>query len=215
MSDGARIAIVDYGTGNRRSVEKALERIGARPWITGDEQELARADGLVLPGVGAFAAGAEALRARGLDAVLRERVAAGVPLLGLCLGMQLLFERSDERGGAEGLGLLAGEVRELDARGERLPHIGWNAVRWERPSPLCSGLPEETFLYHVHSFAAVPADDGDVLGTVEYGGRFVAAVARAPIFGVQAHPEKSSVHGLALLANFARVCAGAPAAAAA
>lgn len=215
MSAGPRIAVLDYGTGNRRSVEKALERVGARPWITGAEDEIAGADGLVLPGVGAYAAGAEALLARGLDAVLRERVAAGVPLLGLCLGMQLLFERSSERGGSTGLGLLAGEVRELDARGERLPHIGWNAVRWEKPSPLCAGLPEETFLYHVHSFAAVPAEEADVLGTAEYGGRFVAAVARPPVYGIQSHPEKSSAHGLALLANFARVCAGAPTAAAA
>jgi len=215
VSAGPRIAILDYGMGNRRSVEKALEHIGARPRITCERAEIAAADGLVLPGVGAFRAGIERVRERGLDAVVRERTAAGIPLLGLCLGMQLLFERSAELGGAEGLGLLAGEVVELDAEGERLPHIGWNAVRWERPSPLHAGLPNPTFLYHVHSFAAVPADESDVLGTAEYGGRFVAAVARPPVYGIQSHPEKSSAHGLALLANFARVCAGRPAAAAA
>lgn len=215
MSGGPRIAVVDYGTGNRRSVEKALEHVGARPEITADAEAIATADGVVLPGVGAFPAGAERLRARGLDAALRGSVGAGVPLLGLCLGMQLLFERSTELGGAEGLGLLRGEVAQLDARGERLPHIGWNAVRWERRGGLSAGLPAETFLYHVHSFAVSPADAGDVLGTAEYGTRFAAAVARPPVFGVQAHPEKSSAHGLALLANFARLCAGTPAAAAA
>lgn len=214
MSAAPRIAVIDYGVGNRRSVEKALERVGARPEITADADAIAAADGLVLPGVGAFPAGAERLRERGLDAVLRERAAAGVPLLGLCLGMQLLFQRSRELGGADGLGLLEGEVVALQPHGERLPHIGWNAVRWERPSPLLTGLPAETYLYHVHSFAAVPADEADVLGTADYGGRFVAAVARPPIYGVQSHPEKSSAHGLALLANFARVCAGVPAAAA-
>lgn len=212
MSAAPRIAVIDYGVGNRRSVEKALERVGARPEITADADAIAAADGLVLPGVGAFPAGAEWLQARGLDAVVRDRVAAGVPLLGLCLGMQLLFERSRELGGADGLGLLEGEVVALRPRRQRLPHIGWNAVRWERPSPLLAGLPAETYLYHVHSFAAVPADEADVLGTADYGGRFVAAVARPPVYGVQSHPEKSSAHGLALLANFARVCAGVSAA---
>ncbi len=211
MSPGPRIAILDYGMGNRRSVEKALQRVGARPEITADRGAIAAADGLVLPGVGAFRAGMARIRERDLDAILRERVAAGVPLLGLCLGMQLLFDRSTELGGAEGLGLLRGEVSPLDARGRRLPHIGWNAVRWMRPSPLTAGLPQETFLYHVHSFAPVPADAADVLGTAEYGTRFAAAVARPPVYGVQSHPEKSSTHGLALLANFAAVCAGVPA----
>jgi len=202
-----RIGLVDYGMGNRRSVEKALERAGANVEVTSDPRALGAADGLVVPGVGAFPRAMDSLRRLGLDEVLLERVGAGTPVLGICLGLQLAFERSSELGGAEGLGIVPGEVRPLDTAGGRLPHIGWNLVRWEQASPLIQGLPEECAFYHVHSFAPVPDDPHDVLGTSEYGSPFVTAVARGSFAGVQFHPEKSSRHGLQLLANFVAVCA--------
>jgi glutamine amidotransferase len=202
-----RIAIVDYGMGNRRSVEKALVRVGARPEITADHDAIRAADGLVVPGVGAFPRAMANLGDLGLDELLSERVAAGVPLLGVCLGLQLLFEESDELGGAQGLGFLPGRVEQLDAGGRKLPHIGWNLVTFRRPSALIEGLPPATPFYHVHSFAPVPARVEDVVGTSEYAAPFVSVVDRPPIYGVQFHPEKSSGAGLRLLENFARVCA--------
>lgn len=204
---GVRIGIVDYGMGNRRSVEKALAHVGARASISADPHDLAACDGLVLPGVGAFPAAMAALGRLGLDEVVREQVAAGMPLLGICLGMQVLFDSTTELGGAAGLGLLPGEVRALPAGGLRIPHIGWNRVTWRRPSALTAGLPAACAFYHVHSFVAAPDDPADVLGEGDYGGPFVSAVAREPVFGVQFHPEKSSTHGLALLENFAAICA--------
>ena len=199
------IAIVDYGMGNRRSVEKALEHVGARPVLTADPEVLGSADGLVLPGVGAFPEAMRRLRALGLDEVLR---AAAAPLIGLCLGMQLLFEGSEEHEGERGLGILRGEVRRLDTRGLKLPHIGWNMVRWRRPSPLVEGLPAEAAFYHVHSFAPEPSDDSLVLGVGEYGAPFVSFVEQGHVFGAQCHPEKSSANGLRVLGNFVRVCSG-------
>jgi glutamine amidotransferase len=201
-----RIGVVDYGMGNRRSAEKALEHVGARVEVSGDPQRLRAMDGLVLPGVGAFPAAMTAIRAAGLDEFLQERVAAGVPLLGLCLGMQLLFERSEEHDGAEGLGLLAGTVRRLNVPGLKLPHIGWSELRWLRATPLSEGLPDPAYLYHVHSFAPWPADEEVVLATADYGEPFPAIVGRGNVFGTQSHPEKSSTHGLALLGNFTRLC---------
>jgi imidazole glycerol-phosphate synthase subunit HisH len=202
--DVPRIAVIDYGMGNRRSAQKALERIGADVSITRDQGELLAADGLVLPGVGAFPLAMRNLKALGLDRIIRARAADGVPLLGICLGMQLLFESSLELGETGGLGLLAGGVTPLDRRGLRVPHIGWNEVRFERPSPLLAGLPEAgCAFYHVHSFAARPRERADVVGTTEYGERFATIVGRGAVFGVQFHPEKSSGDGLQLLANFA------------
>lgn len=203
------IAVVDYGMGNRRSVEKALAHVGARPAITRDHEAIRAADGIVLPGVGAFPQAMRNLRELGLAELLVELAGAGAPLLGICLGMQLLFEGSVEVEPAEGLGLLHGRVRPLQARGERVPHIGWNVVRFERPARMTAGLPDEVAFYHVHSFVAEPADPADVLGTAVYGERFVTAVARGNVTGVQFHPEKSSRHGLALLAGFTAVCGGA------
>jgi glutamine amidotransferase len=195
------IAVLDYGMGNLRSVEKALEHVGAEVEITHDAERIRAATGLVLPGVGAFPKAMAAIRERRLDDLIHERRAAGVPVLGICLGMQLLFESSVELGGAEGLGLLAGEVRALDAPGLKIPQIGWNAVSWQRDSPLIDGLGDPTAFYHVHSFAPV-ASNGAVLGTADYGSRFVSAVAGDGVWGVQFHPEKSGPDGLALLGNF-------------
>jgi glutamine amidotransferase len=207
------IAVVDYGMGNRRSVEKALERIGARAVITRDHDELRASDGLLVPGVGAFPAAMVALREHGLVDLLRAEAAAGTPIFGACLGMQLLFERSVEHGGAEGLALLPGDVVRLDPGPEnpglKLPHIGWNEVRWTRASPLTDGLPDPSTFYHVHSFVPEPSSADVVLGTSDYGRSFASVVGRDSVFGAQFHPEKSSAHGLALLANFARLCASA------
>jgi glutamine amidotransferase len=198
------IAVLDYGMGNLRSVEKALEHVGAEVEITHDAERIRSASGLVLPGVGAFPKAMDAVRERGLDALIAERRDAGVPVLGICLGMQLLFERSTELGGAEGLGLLPGEVRDLDAPGLKVPQIGWNAVHWQEASPLIEGLPNPAAFYHVHSFAPV-ASNGVVLGTADYGSRFVSAVQGDGVWGVQFHPEKSGPDGLALLRNFVQI----------
>jgi glutamine amidotransferase len=188
-------------------VEKALEHVGARASITRDHDEITAADGVVVPGVGAFPTAMRNLRKLGLDELVVRRANAGVPTLGICLGMQLLFERSTEHEGAEGLGLLAGSVDALDAGGLKVPHIGWNLVTFARESALTAGLPGACAFYHVHSLVPRPADPGDVLGYAEYGERFVSAVGRDPVYGVQFHPEKSSTHGLELLANFTAICA--------
>jgi imidazole glycerol-phosphate synthase subunit HisH len=203
------IAVVDYGMGNRRSVEKALAHVGARAVITREPAALEQADALVVPGVGAFPQGMRNLVELGLDERIRAATAAGTPILGICLGMQLLFERSQEHELTEGLGLLAGEVSPLAAGGLRIPHIGWNEVRFERPSPLSDGLPSEgCAFYHVHSLAARPENPADVLATTEYGERFATIVGHGNVFGVQFHPEKSSRDGLALLSNFVELVSG-------
>ncbi len=204
------IAVVDYGMGNRRSVEKALEHVGARVLVTRDHDALRRADGIVLPGVGAFPEGMRRLAELGLDEVLPERAAAGVPLLGICLGMQLLFESSTEHRGAVGLGVLPGDVTYLDTRGRRLPHIGWNLVTMTRPARLTEGLGDGAAFYHVHSLACRPADAADVAGTVSYGETFPSIVERGTVFGAQFHPEKSSRDGLALLRNFTATGVASP-----
>ena len=190
--------------GNLRSVEKAFEHVGAAPVRTADHEEVRAADVIVLPGVGAFRKAMEEVRAQGFDGLLHERVEAGVPVLGLCLGMQLLFDSSTELGGATGLGLLPGEVRALDTGGLKVPQIGWNRVEWRGSSALTEGLPPLTPMYHVHSFAAHPERAEDVLGTANYGREFVTAVQHRNVYGVQFHPEKSGPHGLQLLGNFAR-----------
>lgn len=206
-----RVAIADYGMGNLRSVEKALERVGVSAERTADHDALRRADGLILPGVGAFPMAMERIRERGLDEVARERVEAGAPVLGICLGLQLIFSSSSELGGAEGLGLVEGPVGELRAGEQKLPHIGWSPVSWAKGSRLTEGLAEGEPFYFVHSFVPRPANEADILGTAEHGERFVCAVERANVFGVQFHPEKSSAAGLRLLRNFAAICASVPA----
>lgn len=205
---GLRIAVVDYGMGNRRSVQKALEHVGAQAAITREHAELYAADGLVVPGVGAFPQAMRNLDQLGLTELIRARAQARTPILGICLGMQLLFERSQELETTEGLGLIPGEVTALDAGGLRTPHIGWNEVTFARASPLTEALPAEGCpFYHVHSMAARPREQEDVVGSTEYGERFATIVARGSVLGVQFHPEKSSTHGLRMLAGFARVCA--------
>lgn len=204
-----RIAILDYGMGNLRSVEKALEHVGATAKITNEADEVRAADGLILPGVGAFPRAMERIRELALDELIEERRGEGVAILGICLGLQLLFEASTELGGADGLGLLAGPVGELQAEGLKVPHIGWERVRWERDSRLTDGIPSETPFYFVHSLAPRPSGD-ELLGTALYGKRFACAAERDNVFGVQFHPEKSSSAGLRLLSNFAGVCAKSP-----
>jgi imidazole glycerol-phosphate synthase subunit HisH len=194
------VAVVDYGMGNRRSVEKAFEHVGAEVRVTGDHDAIRAADAVVVPGVGAFPEAMRRLTADGLDEVIRERAGQGTPVLGICLGMQLLFEASAEHEGATGLGLLPGEVTALEA--PKLPHIGWNRVALERPSGLTDGLGDAAAFYHVHSFVCRPREDDDVVGRGEYGERFASIVERDNVAGVQFHPEKSSRDGLALLANF-------------
>lgn len=208
------IVVVDYGMGNRRSVEKALEHVGARAAITRDHAAIAGADGIVLPGVGAFPRAMGNLRELGLEPLLRDRADAGVPLLGVCLGMQLLFESSTEHEGATGLGLLPGDVTALaeGAARRKLPHIGWNLVTLHRPSRLTAGLGGAAAFYHVHSFACRPADERDTVGTSDYGEVFASIVERGNVAGVQFHPEKSSRDGLALLRNFVAACVPAGAA---
>jgi glutamine amidotransferase len=201
------IAVLDYGMGNRRSVEKALEHVGARVSVSREPAVLRSAAGLVVPGVGAFPRAMENLRELGLDELLRERVAAGTPVLGICLGMELAFDYSTEQAGAAGLGIIPGEVRALAAGQLKLPHIGWNEVRFEKTdSPLIEGLPQRCAFYHVHSFAPVPDRPEHILGRAQYGAPFVSAVEKGSFYGVQFHPEKSSAVGLRLLANFAGIC---------
>jgi glutamine amidotransferase len=206
----ARIAILDYGMGNLRSVEKALEHVGAVATITSDASTVRDADGVILPGVGAFPRAMERIAERGLDELIAERRDAGTPILGICLGLQLLFDSTTELGGAPGLGLLSGPVAGVEAGGLKVPHIGWSPVRWERESRLTDGIESETPFYFVHSFAPRPEAD-ELLGSAAYGERFACAAERDNVFGVQFHPEKSSAAGLRLLSNFASVCAAVPA----
>jgi imidazole glycerol-phosphate synthase subunit HisH len=208
----ARIAILDYGMGNLRSVEKALEHVVASASITSDPDAVRAADGLILPGVGAFPRAMERVRERGLDELVEERREAGVPILGICLGLQLLFDKTTELGGADGLGLLSGEVAELNPEGLKVPHIGWSPVRWEQESKLVEGIDSETPFYFVHSFVPSPAP-AELLGSAAYGARFACAAQRDNVYGVQFHPEKSSAAGLRLLSNFAGICAAVPASA--
>ena len=198
----ARVAIIDYGVGNLRSVEKALQAGGVDAVVTSDEGVLRDASKLVLPGVGAFRACMEGLSARGFDKLVRERVAEGTPLLGVCVGMQMLFDESEEFGTTRGLSLLRGRVRRFP-EGLRVPQVGWNQVAWRKTHALAEGIEDETFFYFVHSYFCDASDDADVLGSTEYGATYASVVARANVCGVQFHPEKSQAAGLRLLKNFA------------
>ncbi len=197
---GPRIAVLNYQMSNLRSVTKALELLGARVAVAESAAQAHGADAVVLPGVGHFGPAMERIRAQGLDEVALAAAAEGVPLLGICLGLQLLFDESEESPGVPGIGLIPGSVRRL-VTDRKLPQIGWNRVRWRATSAL---VPPETdasasTYYFVHSYAAVPTNPAHVLGTVDYGGEFVAAAQAGHVAGVQFHPEKSSRAGLALL----------------
>jgi glutamine amidotransferase len=199
-----QVAVVDYGSGNLRSVAKALARSGVEPRVTNDPADLRRADAVVLPGVGAFADAATSLAAKGLDAAVRSAIEEGRPYLGICLGLQLLFEESDEHARTAGLGVLPGRVTrfpERDASGERLrvPHIGWNEVRFAGRHPVIEALPEADHYYFVHAYHALPGRASDVVGRADYGGAFAAAVAQDNVLAVQFHPEKSQAAGKRLL----------------
>ncbi len=200
-----KVAVLNYGMGNLTSATMALEHVGADVQVTSDHALVRVADAVVLPGVGAFPKAMEAVRRLGLDELVRERRDAGVPVLGICLGMQLLFESSTELGGAEGIGLLGGGVEPLDAAGLKIPQIGWNEVAWRPGCALGAGLGPKSPMYHVHSYAVTPADPAVIAGTATYGTEFVSAVEDGNLFGVQFHPEKSSRDGLALLRNFVAV----------
>jgi glutamine amidotransferase len=197
--------IVDYGSGNLRSVQKAFEQVGVEAVVGSDRQAIADAAALVLPGVGAFGAAMRQLTERGLAGPLVERITAGVPFLGVCLGLQLLFERSEEDPGVSGLGLIPGDVRALPPT-VKVPHIGWNQVEICRDSDLFEGIPDKSAFYFVHSYAVVPRSPSHVLGVTEYDGiTFVSAVAASNLAAVQFHPEKSSSLGLRFYRNFARL----------
>ena len=198
----SRIAIIDYGVGNLRSVEKAFAATGCEAAISGDESFLRDADKLVLPGVGAFAACMKALTERGFDRLVLERVSAGTPLLGVCVGMQLLFEESEEFGATRGLSLLKGRVRKFT--GDLVvPQVGWNRIHQKRPHALFEEIADGSFCYFVHSFYCEPGDEAVVAGETEYGSRYASVVAQGNVCGVQFHPEKSQDIGLRMLKNFA------------
>lgn len=195
------IVIIDYGVGNLRSVQNGFAEAGFTTVISGDPKEIEAADGLVLPGVGAFGQAMESLRSDGLDQVIQRQVAKGVPLLGICLGLQLLFDRSEEMGEHQGLGLIAGDV--VLFRGElKVPQIGWNQLEIKREHPLLDGIKDGDYFYFVHSYYASPADQNVLLASSDYGLPFPAVVQQGNVFGIQFHPEKSSRLGLKILANY-------------
>jgi glutamine amidotransferase len=196
------IAVLDYGIGNLRSAQKALQRVGADARLTADPDLVGAADGVVLPGVGNFGRCMEALRDAGLDDVALDAVSSGRPFLGICVGMQMLFDGSDESPDVRGLGIVPGMVRWLPDTVKR-PQMQWNALQVSRPSRLFAGLGDDPWMYFVHSFHPVPADPDVVVATCDYGGPMVAAVERGNVAAVQFHPEKSARAGLGLLANWA------------
>lgn len=195
------IAIIDYGRGNLRSVQKGLERFGFEAVVTADPEVMAKAKGLILPGVGAFADAMRQLRKMRLVEPILDNIQAGKHFLGICLGMQVLFEQGEEHGIHEGLGLLPGRVVKFPP-GPKVPHMGWNKLNILRESPLLRGIPQGAACYFVHSFYAVADDESTVLAATEYGVNFPAAVGRGNVYGLQFHPEKSSSIGLKILENF-------------
>ncbi|HEX6263582.1 MAG TPA: imidazole glycerol phosphate synthase subunit HisH [Actinomycetota bacterium] len=198
------MAILDYGFGNLRSVQRAVERVGGAGLVTSDPDEARAADAFVVPGVGAFAACVAGLRNAGLDGLVREIVDSGRPVLGVCLGMQVLFDWGEE-GPADGLGILRGKVRRLP-QGLTVPHMGWNEVRWSAAHPLTEGIPDGTRFYFVHSYVCDPEEEVTV-GVTDYGGPFAAAVGRENVFATQFHPEKSGEPGLRIYANLVEAAA--------
>ncbi len=198
------IAIIDYGIGNLRSVQKAFEHIGETAEVTGDPGRIRAASHVLLPGVGAFAAGMRGLAQTGLDQAVRQAAASGKPLLGICLGMQLLFEGSEEGGDPRGLGLIPGRVTRMRPNGLKVPHVGWNDLSLA-DSPLWAGLGSHPYAYFVHSYYLADAHAPCAIATATYGAPFVAAVHQGNLWGMQFHPEKSGDAGLTMLRNFARL----------
>lgn len=202
-----RIGVCDYGVGNLRSVERALRVAGAEPVISSDPSAIAACDGVILPGVGAFGVAARTLRDSGLGDAVRDMALRERPVLGICLGYQLLFASSDEGQGGEGLALLAGRVVRLPAApGLKVPHMGWNTITTPRASALLEGIASGSSMYFVHSYAAIP-DPTDIVAVTEYGEVLAAAVERGAVSGTQFHPEKSGDVGLRVYANFVGLCA--------
>ena len=199
------IAIIDYGVGNLRSVEKAFEAVGAPALVTGDKVAIRKAERLVLPGVGAFGECARRLRESGLDGLVLEAAKTGKPILGLCVGLQLMFDEGHEFGVHPGLGLMRGRVVRFPEAGPHVPQIGWNQIEASKPHPLLNGLEDGTYFYFVHSYHVEAGDSEDVLASTEYGIRYASVCARGAVCGVQFHPEKSQDAGLRLLANFAEL----------
>jgi len=198
-----RIAVLDYGIGNLRSAQKALEHVGARAELTSDAAVARAADAVVLPGVGAFGACMDALRANGLEEVVHESVASGKPFIGICVGMQMLFDASEEDLGARGLGVIPGNVKWVPA-GVPRPQMQWNRLTLCMPDPMFDGLGENPWMYFVHSLHGVPNDASDVAATVHYGSTLNVAFRRGNVFATQFHPEKSATAGLTLLGNFVK-----------
>jgi glutamine amidotransferase len=213
------IAIVDYGMANLRSVQKALEIVGARPVITSDPEEVLKAEAVVFPGQGAFADAMENLRANGLDEALLEFIASGRPFLGICIGLQLLFEESEEMGHHKGLGVWHGKVVRFpdDLKGQtptgetqklKIPHIGWNQVWHDGTNPLLKDVPNGAYAYFVHSYYVVPQDESIVMCTTDYGIEFVSGCSEDNVWGIQFHPEKSQEIGRRVLTNFMKIITG-------
>lgn len=196
-------AIIDYGAGNLMSVKKALDYIGAQSEITSDPAVIKSADSVILPGVGAFGDAMDSMRGKGLDGAVTAAALSGKPFLGICLGLQLLFETSDETPGAKGLALLNGNISAIPKTGGlKVPHIGWNSIEIRENSRLFSGIPNGTYFYFVHSYYLNGANESDVAATTEYGVKIECAVERGNLFATQFHPEKSGAAGLQVLKNF-------------
>ena len=197
------IAVIDYDAGNIKSVEKALLVLGQEAIVTGDSKEILAADKVILPGVGAFGDAMDTIRSRGLDHVIRQVVENGTPFLGICLGLQLLFERSDEAPGVEGLGILGGEILRIpDQEGMKIPHMGWNSLHLENNGRLFRDIEENAYVYFVHSYYLKAKDESIVKASAEYGIHIHASVEKGNVFACQFHPEKSSDVGLHILKNF-------------
>ena len=197
------VAIIDYDAGNIRSVEKAVRYLGKEVTVTSEPEEILAADRVILPGVGAFGDAMKRLHAMGLVEVIRQAADRGTPFLGICLGLQLLFEKSEESPGVPGLGLLQGEILRLpELPGLKVPHIGWNSLKYPNPGRLFRGIPKDSCVYFVHSYYLKAQDEGIVTATTEYGTLVHASVESGNLFACQFHPEKSSETGLTILENF-------------
>ena len=200
------IAIIDYDAGNIKSVEKALNYLGEEAIITRDHDEIVNSDKVILPGVGAFADAMEKIRHYGLEETIHEVVEKNIPFLGICLGLQLMFESSDEGPGVKGLGLLPGKILRIPKSGDlKIPHMGWNSLKFQNNGRLFKGIPEDSYVYFVHSYYLKAADEGIVTATTEYSTHIHASVEQGNVFACQFHPEKSGTVGLQILSNFAQL----------